>query len=380
MTAESEPGLSRGRNRPRRGWRTALGVAALTGFYLMGAVLLTGAALAHAPSSAVMSKSTTMASTAAVVPSDNATGNNTSGENDQGDNSSGDNDQGDNSTGENDQGDQGNATVCASSENDNSQGDQGSTNSSSGDLPGTSVTSADNGTGNDTGNETGDSDGNETGDSQGNDTGGAPSGNCSGDPPVTFKALGLPSGSTWSVTAGNPAVTLTNTTVGHKGMVVFNVTNGTLNYTIHPPAGFGVQKVVGPGSPSQTSDMISGTTVLTVKFSVFQNLTFVEKGLPAGSVWAVMIWSSLPHGGPPSQSGTNTTTASGGAIVFSVVKGSWKFNITEVPANFTAHPSHGSVGVAGHPVTRHLRFHPMVAPALPAIHPDLLWAAVARIS
>lgn len=359
-------------------------MAALTGFYLMGAVLLAGSAFAHAPSPAAVSKPAMTASTPAVVPSDNATGNNTSGENDQGDNSTGGDDQGDNGTSENDQGDQGNSTVCSGSGDNNSQGDQGSGNTTSGDLPATYVVPAeDNGTGNETGdNETGDSGGNETGDSGGNDTGGAPSGNCSGgDPPVTFKALGLPSGSTWSVTAGNPAVTLTNTTVGHRGLLVFNVTNGTLNFSIQPPAGFGVQKVVGPGNPSQTSVNISGPTVLTVKFSAFQTLTFVEKGLPAGSVWAVKIWSSLPHGGPTSQSGSNTTTASGGAIVFSVVKGSWKFNVTEVPANFTAHPSHGSVGVAGHPVNRNLRFHPMMAPpAAPVGAPAMLAAVLTRLS
>lgn len=348
-----------------------LAALALGGLYVFGAVLMTGAAVGHATPPSTIGRSTSSLSMGKMVPAENSTGNDSSGgdnqsENDSGNSSacSGDGDgdaQGGDSQGDNNS--QGNEDNGGNNSTDSSPHVAfGSENNTTGDDNGTENDTGeanDTGTGNDTGNETGD--GNDTSGGSGNQT------NCSSDPPVTFKALGLPSGSTWSVTAGSPPLTVTNTTVGHKGKIVFNVTTGWLNYSIVPPAGFGVAKVVGPGVPSQTRDLITNTTVLTVKFAALQQLTFSERGLPAGDFWQVSIWSSLPHGGPSGQSGSNTTSALGGTIVFTVVKGSWKFNITGVPGNFTAHPTHGAVGVAGHPVTKHLRFHTLpLAPLAPA--------------
>ncbi len=185
---------------------------------------------------------------------------------------------------------------------------------------------------------------------------------------VTFKALGLPNGSVWSVTANN--TTQSNTTVGHVGKLVFVVVNNTtLTYSITPPAGFGLAHILGKGIPSQTSDLISGNTVLTLKFAAFQNLTFSERGLPAGSVWQVSLSSAFPHGGPNAPAPANDTVgAAGGWINFTVLKGPWHFNITIVSVNatgnWTAHPPHGSVGLAGHAVTKTIRFA-MVRAALP---------------
>ncbi len=353
----------------RRGW-AVLTLAAL--YALSTALVAVGGVTAHTSVAGTHASTTTMpAASLKLSPADNSTGNSSGGD-DQG--AGEDN----NSSGENGNGN----GVCAggdqNSQGDDSQGDQGNNNSTSEDDQGDSggnQTSSGNGTGaqdsagvlgtNNTSegdqgdNETGDS--NDTGGSgDTNETGGNNTSACAGDPPVTFKALGLPSGSTWSVAAGNPPVTQTNVTTGHKGEIVFDVLNGTLNYSITGPAGFGVAHILGPGNPSQTSDLISGTTVLTIKFSPVVTLTFEEKGLPAGSSWSISIWSPLPHGGPTGQSASNTTGASGGTITFSVVKGPWKFNVTEVPTNFTAHPTHATVGVHGHhAVVRHLHFRPM---------------------
>lgn len=173
---------------------------------------------------------------------------------------------------------------------------------------------------------------------------------------VTFKEIGLPNGSSWSVTAGIPAVTMTNTTVGHRGELKFSEPNGTLNYTISGPASFGVQKITGKGQPSLTSDLISGATVLTIRFSDFEQLSFQEIGLSVGSLWSVAIWSSFPHGGPSGFSGSDNVTSAGGWINFTVVRGPWKFNVTSLPTNITAYPSHGTVGVGAHNTSRDLRF------------------------
>lgn len=336
--------------------RGLFAVVSLSSFYVLGMVLLAGGVAVH-PASLVphTGPQSTVPLVTKLGPGDNTSGN---GTDDQGNNSSADA-QGDN------------ASVCAGysgedsqGENDDSQGENDQGNTSAENDQGTSDnTSVDS-------NNSTSGDSNGTGDnSTGEDAWGNVS-NCSADPPVIFRAHGLPPGSTWSVTTGSPPVTISNTTLGHRGKIYFNVTDGVMNYTITPPSGYGIQKIVGPGHPSQTSDLINGTTILTVKFSVFENLTFIEKWLPPGSVWAVSIWSSLPHGGPAPQSGSNTTGPSGGSITFSVVKGPWKFNVSEIPANFTVHPHKGTVGVHGHhPVTRHLRFRPdptTAPPALPA--------------
>ncbi len=357
-----------------RAW-AVLGLAA---FYALATALVAFVGVAYAPAPAAVhaASGSTGAMAWSATPADNNTTDNGTGDNSSGDDGAGD--QGSN-----------NSSTCGSNASDNSQGDDNSqgnedsqgnnstsdSNGSSGDLVVALVHPSDNNT---TGNE---SDDNETGDNETGDSGSSgndtsendtgSSGGCAGDPPVTFKALGLPSGSTWSVTAGSPATTETNTTVGHKGSVLFMVSNGTLNYTITGPSGFAVQRIVGPGVPSLTSDNISGTTVLTVRFAAIQTLSFSESGLPSGSVWSVAIWSAFPHGGPTGFSGTNTTSGSGGVITFSVPKGPWHYNVTLVPANFTAHPTHGTVGVVGHPVTKHLRFHmmPAAVPLAPALEP-----------
>jgi hypothetical protein len=358
MRATFELERPRGARSPHPRLAATVGVAALTALYVLGVVFLTGVAYAHPTLAATQSSIAPYLSTATHLPtavgspSGAIKGADSSGENETGENETGENETAENDTGEGDQG--GNVTVCENDQGEN-ESDDNQTDSSPITFDG--------------------SNSNETDDQGNNAT------NCSGDPPVTFKALGLPSGSTWSVSAGSPAVTQTNTTVGHVGKIVFDVSNGTLTYTITPPAGFGVAKIVGPGIPSQTSDNISWATVLTVKFSAFQHLSFVEKGLAAGSVWAVKIWSSLPHGGPAAQSGSNTTTASGGVISFTVVHGSWKFNVTEVPTNYTVHPHHGSVGVAGHAVMKLLRFHLMVtSPASPVAAPASIGAVLTRLA
>ena len=168
---------------------------------------------------------------------------------------------------------------------------------------------------------------------------------------VTFKEHGLPSGVPWSVTAGSPPQTLSDTTVGSSGEVTFEVPGGALLYSFTVPSGYGPAKIRGPGLPSLTEANITVPTTFTVTFGPIENLTFSETGLPNGTSWGVSLRSSLPHGGPAPHSLTATTSA----ISFAVVKGSWKFQLT-VPDSYKAKPSKGSVGVPTHAVVKNVKF------------------------
>ncbi len=170
---------------------------------------------------------------------------------------------------------------------------------------------------------------------------------------VTFQALGLPNGSLWSVAAGNPPVTQNNTTVGTKGKMVFAEPNGTLNYSISGPAGFGVAKIEGKGIPSQTSDLINGSTVLTVFFGPIVTLMFNETGLANGTVWGISLHTALPHGGPAAPA--NQTT-NGTSLSFQVVKGTYKFVVIPMPFGYRATPAKGAIGT-GHVGPKMIKFH-----------------------
>jgi YVTN family beta-propeller protein len=169
---------------------------------------------------------------------------------------------------------------------------------------------------------------------------------------VTFKAVGLPTGSPWGVHVGSPPAVRNNTTFGSAGTVVFSEPAGTINYSFAQPAGYAVERVTGPLFPTQTSASIVGPTVLTVRFALIETLTFNETGLAPGAVWGISIVSSFPHGGPNGQNATSNGTS----IAFSVVGGPWKFSVTTKPTTVFAFPHKGTVGVPGHAVTKVIKF------------------------
>ncbi len=169
---------------------------------------------------------------------------------------------------------------------------------------------------------------------------------------VTFKAVGLPSGTSWSITVGSPPTTVANTTYGSAGKVRFFEANGSLPIAVLSPPGYGVAAVLGPNAPSQAAVNVSGAATFTIRFGPFENLVFNETGLPNGSHWGIAIRSSLPHGGPSPQT-TNTTLSS---LNFTVVKGSYKFQVIPKPSTYRAAPGHGSVGVPSHNLTKVIKF------------------------
>jgi hypothetical protein len=169
--------------------------------------------------------------------------------------------------------------------------------------------------------------------------------------PVTFQASGLPASSTWSVTAGSPATTKTNTTVGTTGKDIFYEPNGTLTFAVTPPAGYGVALITGPHNPTYTQADITGTTTITVKFGQLNSVYFNETirpgwpGLPAGTAWNVTLTPSA-HGGPPGQFGSTTGTS----IVFTVPHGATYRFVVGVPSTYKASPGKGSFTVPPDPV------------------------------
>ena len=169
---------------------------------------------------------------------------------------------------------------------------------------------------------------------------------------VTFRALGLPSGSPWAVHYGSPVVTRSNTTMGSVGAVTAAIPGGPLTFSFTEPAGFALAKITGPGLPSQTGVNLTGPAVFVVHFAPFETLWFNETGLPPGALWGIAIQSALPHGGPGGQNATTNTTS----IRFTVVADAWKFSITSKPSTYLAVPHRGTVGVPNHNVTKRITF------------------------
>ena len=189
--------------------------------------------------------------------------------------------------------------------------------------------------------------------------------------PVTIKATGLPSGTTWGATAGTPGTSKTNVTVGSSGSLRFDSSNGTMAFTIVPPAAYGVSQVTGPRHPTIDSATILGATTLTVHFGKIYTLAFNESiflptwpGLPSGLTWSVTLTPS-GTGGPPGGTGTNTTVTDSGSIEFEVAKGThYKFVITKpgAPASpYVSSLSKGSVSMPGTNKDEKVKFRPLAS-------------------
>lgn len=170
---------------------------------------------------------------------------------------------------------------------------------------------------------------------------------------VTFRAVGLPAGSNWSVAAGAPALVRSNVTYRGSGTLVFFESNGSFPYAIQPPAGFGVSHVVGPRRASQTlANLTTRAAVFRVVFGPLVLVTINETGLPAGANWSVAVSSAFPTGGAPTQSASTNGTS----ITFSVVKGPWKYTVLTRPSTYRPlHPS-GLFRAGAHAVSITLAF------------------------
>jgi hypothetical protein len=179
---------------------------------------------------------------------------------------------------------------------------------------------------------------------------------------VTFKAQGLPGGSTWSVAAGSPPSSQSDTTVGSTGLIVFHEATGLLSFSITPPAGYGVVSVTGPHGTTFGTAPITAKTTITVKFGALNTVTFTESviahwpGLPAGAAWNVTLTPSA-HGGPPGQYASTTGTT----ITFTAPHGAaYKFVVGK-PSTYKASGGKGSFTMPDPPLGKTVKFQPFTA-------------------
>jgi len=164
---------------------------------------------------------------------------------------------------------------------------------------------------------------------------------------TTFVETGLPVGAAWSVNvSGGAAESSAGTSL------TMGVPAGTHAVTIGAPAGYGLAKVVGPHHPTQASVNVSRPSTFHLRFGPLESLMFLEKGLPNGTHWNVNITSTNGRGGPAAQS----SQTAGSSICFSVVKGTWVFQVAASSDGFKTGSSHGSVAVRAPTVTKEIVF------------------------
>jgi len=150
---------------------------------------------------------------------------------------------------------------------------------------------------------------------------------------VTFKESGLSNGTQWWVSLGQ------STEYSEKSSMVFQEPNGSYPFIVGPVMGY---MLVQPASGtlhvagSQLSHTLSFAAIAT--FAV----TFVESGLPKGTLWSVNL------NGTMSYSTINSLTVP-------VQNGTYPFDIQSV-LSYSANPSAGSVSVHGAGVTKLVMF------------------------
>ncbi len=150
---------------------------------------------------------------------------------------------------------------------------------------------------------------------------------------VTFEAHGLTLGANWSVLLNG----LSQSTV--SGLITFDETNGTWQYSVTPPTGYQV-------APASGLITVAGS-VQTVNLTFTQvvstyPITFAQTGLPTGSHWSVNL------SGTANSSVTTT-------LIFNEKNGTYPYSVT-APAGFKVSPASGTLTVSGSAIHQNLTF------------------------
>ncbi len=142
---------------------------------------------------------------------------------------------------------------------------------------------------------------------------------------VTFEAIGLPSGTSWTVVLNGDLVTGTASSFG------FAEVNGTYSYTVVPPAGYTV-------SPADGTVTVAGATTVALDFTSTAAPTYAvtveETGLASGTPWSATF------------NGVELTATAPAPITFTVPAGSYAYTIGAV-AGFASSPSASTEVVSG---------------------------------
>lgn len=152
---------------------------------------------------------------------------------------------------------------------------------------------------------------------------------------VQFAEAGLPAGSTWSVSLANYTKSASS-----PATINFTEPNGTYNFAVTTIPGYFVSAPTGTVSVTGRSQLVN-VTFSPGSLGNFE-VTFVESGLPSGTIWNVTLNQS-------------TVSTSGGSIAFAEPNGTYAFTVGNVP-NYIASPEFGAVRVSGGPVTEVITF------------------------
>lgn len=150
--------------------------------------------------------------------------------------------------------------------------------------------------------------------------------------PVTFTSIGLPLGTSWSVTVDG-----INTMSTTYSTITFQLGNGSHSFSVSNPTNY-------QASISSGVVLVYGSSVAQyITFSLVEyELKFVETGLAAGSAWSVNVSGMV----------LSSTTDS---IMFDFDNGSYSYSITG-PANYASTPSSGNAVVYGQDVQVNVSF------------------------
>lgn len=149
---------------------------------------------------------------------------------------------------------------------------------------------------------------------------------------VSFIALDLPPGTTWSVTLNGTNLS------SDSSSLVFSVPNGTYSFIIGQISGFTIL-------PSYGTVTIHGANItenLTFTRISKYTITFYESGLPTGMLWEVTL------------NGSSVSSYSQ-AILFDEPNGSYPFTVGSIPG-FAASISSGQINVSGLNLTYSLTY------------------------
>ncbi len=139
---------------------------------------------------------------------------------------------------------------------------------------------------------------------------------------VDFEEAGLPDGTTWSVTFNGM------TQSAYFVFLDFSATNGTFPYSVAPISGYHADSYHGLVTVSG-----SDVTVVISWSRVTYNVTFIESGLPGGTMWSVTLNGS-------------TKSLATSAIDFVVPNGTLPWSVAPV-SGYTANVTSGTVVVQG---------------------------------
>jgi hypothetical protein len=144
---------------------------------------------------------------------------------------------------------------------------------------------------------------------------------------LTFYAVGLPTGTTWSVTLGTQTISTTGESI------TFNEPDGQYSYNISTTNPSFIAE------PSSGAINYSEPSSIYVTFVEVYNVTFTETGLPSGTAWYVNI-TGMPSSGPITSS----------SYTVSLMNGSYNFSVSS--ANKAFLPTYtSSFTVNGAPVS-----------------------------